>query len=222
MSCSRPLPVTPQGSGPTIGVMVRSKNRVTRLLSVAAIATALMAGCGRTYVDVSPNSNSADPPSVAWVEINEVAPTLPLSDPVGASRQMPDSTGVQLVNIWASTCAPCRQEMPLLNLIAEETPINIVGLSRDRYRDDAEEFVSELKVEFPTFMDNTGQLIEEMDGQLNAMWLPATVILQDGVAFAIHLGEIKSSADVRQGLTLIPDGSVRRQAIRSLDALDAS
>lgn len=54
------------------------------------------------------------------------APVPALSDALVENK-------VTLVNVWASWCAPCRQEHPLLMALARDDRINVVGIN---YKDD--------------------------------------------------------------------------------------
>lgn len=66
-----------------------------------------------------------------------------LGDLSPLSREMLDAPGVKLVNFWASWCAPCRAEHPILTELAAEG-IAIHGIN---YKDDpakALDFLAEL------------------------------------------------------------------------------
>ena len=71
------------------------------------------------------------------IEAEQLGP-LPSFD-----RATLDEPGVKLVNFWASWCAPCRLEHPVLKGLAEEG-IPIYGVNRDRTIPDALGFLEEL------------------------------------------------------------------------------
>ena len=51
---------------------------------------------------------------------------------------------VPLVNVWASWCAPCRQEHPILMAISQREGVDIVGLNYKDRPENARRFLGEL------------------------------------------------------------------------------
>lgn len=70
-----------------------------------------------------------------------------LPSPHGDTIRLADAAGrVALINIWASWCGPCRQEMPLLDSLAgalDSTQAVVFGLSDDASPDAARRFIAE-------------------------------------------------------------------------------
>lgn len=65
-----------------------------------------------------------------------------------------------VVNVWASWCAPCRAEMPLLQRAADEYDDQIVVLgvdSRDAV-DPAADFLEDVDVTYPNVFDSSGAI----------------------------------------------------------------
>jgi len=51
---------------------------------------------------------------------------------------------VWLLNVWASWCVACRQEHPLLNDLASQDLVTLVGLNYKDKREDAKQWLNEL------------------------------------------------------------------------------
>jgi thiol-disulfide isomerase/thioredoxin len=63
-----------------------------------------------------------------------------------------------IVNVWASWCAPCRTEMPLLERAARtfDGRVAFLGVASRDARDDAQGFLDEIGVTYPNVFDATG------------------------------------------------------------------
>lgn len=65
-----------------------------------------------------------------------------------------------VVNVWASWCAPCRAEMPLLQRAADDYAGRavVLGVASDDSRDDAQGFLDEFGLTYPNVLDTTGEI----------------------------------------------------------------
>jgi thiol-disulfide isomerase/thioredoxin len=111
--------------------------------------------------------------------MKEVGPTpeFSLSTPDGKKISLKDFRGkIVLLNFWASWCVPCREEMPAMEKLYQEYKLkNFVILAiavKDR-KQDAIDFVKELKISYPVALDPEAQV-----GSLYGAWgLPATYLI---------------------------------------------
>jgi thiol-disulfide isomerase/thioredoxin len=92
--------------------------------------------------------------------IPDTLPDITLADRDGKPTKLASFAGRPLmVNFWATWCAPCRREIPLLNKIRMERKAQnaeIVGIAVD-FRDDVLSFVTKTALNYPL-------LIGEEDG----------------------------------------------------------
>jgi thiol-disulfide isomerase/thioredoxin len=92
--------------------------------------------------------------------IPDLLPEVALADRTGKMTQLSSFANRPLmVNFWATWCAPCRREIPLLNRLHAERKaqnVQIVGIAVD-FRDDVLKFVEKTPLSYPL-------LIGEEDG----------------------------------------------------------
>ena len=78
------------------------------------------------------------------VGVGSVLREAPLQGLTGKSRLLSDYRGKPLViNVWASWCGPCREEMGSLEKLSRRyggQQFNVIGISTDDYIDQAKAF----------------------------------------------------------------------------------
>jgi len=133
------------------------------------------------------------------------AKTAPPPSPAGADQVLAEvrkpGAGAVLVNVWATWCAPCREEFPdLLHVARELGPkgLRLVLVSVDFPGDEQEaaKFLTSQGVDFPTFV-RTGKDETFVDG-LEPKWsgaIPAT-FLYDAKGTLVRFWEGKASYPV--------------------------
>jgi peroxiredoxin len=111
--------------------------------------------------------------------MKEVAPTpdFSLTTPDGKKISLKDFRGkIVLLNFWASWCVPCREEMPAMEKLYQEYKDNnfsVLAVAVKDRRQDAIDFVKELKITYPIALDPEAQV-----GSLYGAWgLPATYLI---------------------------------------------
>jgi thiol-disulfide isomerase/thioredoxin len=95
----------------------------------------------------------------------------------GPARRLSEFRGKALIiNVWASWCGPCRQEMASLDRLAWlelARGFNIIGISTDDYPDRARAWLKDSNATISQFIDSQLQ----MENMLGASRLPLTVLV---------------------------------------------
>lgn len=106
-------------------------------------------------------------------------PGTPFYDREGNSHSLQDFAGMAtLVNVWATWCEPCREEMPALAALERRMagqPFRVVTLSVDWQGFEViDPFLAEVGAEgLPAFWDKSGRLPVELE----AKGLPLTILI---------------------------------------------
>lgn len=124
------------------------------------------------------------------------APALTLSDIEGVARSLTDYRGqVVLVNLWATWCPPCKEEMPTLQAFYDKYRAEgfvIIAINDGDPTADVLQFVKDYKLTFPVWLDPTYIATEEAFHTLN---LPASFVIdRDGSIRLTWVGGISYSA----------------------------
>ena len=109
----------------------------------------------------------------------ELVGPLSLTDLEGNQLQLPATSGHRvLVNVWASWCGPCRDEMPLLAGFAKAQSANgtiVVGIAQDDLSS-VRSYLLRTPVNYPILLDQTqGRAGARLGNRLGA--LPYSVLI---------------------------------------------
>ncbi|MGZ8290263.1 MAG: TlpA family protein disulfide reductase [Telluria sp.] len=118
-----------------------------------------------------------------------------MSDAAGKQQALAQWKGKALVvNFWAPWCAPCVEEMPELDGLAQEAAkkdINIIGIGIDSPANIAQ-FAQKFKISYPLYVAGMSGTGLSRDFGNKAGGLPYTVLIgADGQVKKTYLGRLK-------------------------------
>ena len=147
------------------------------------------ADAARTAAGPGPGTAaSGEPPNV----LHRPRPEFTLPDLDGRTRRPEEWNGkVLVVNFWATWCAPCRKEIPLLIDLERRRPgVRVIGIAVDR-PEAVRAFAEEIGIDYPILLDDLqGSTMRRYGNRVGA--LPFTVITgRDGVVAYVRLGELE-------------------------------
>ncbi|MDA2984668.1 MAG: TlpA disulfide reductase family protein [Actinomycetota bacterium] len=104
---------------------------------------------------------------------------------------------VLVLNVWASWCAPCRAEAPILQELSENFPdVQFLGvLTRDNL-ESAQAFITRFEITFPSLRND--DILLEFNKILIPNAIPTTLLIdQDGLVAARISGEVTYSGTAK-------------------------
>ena len=127
------------------------------------------------------------------------APDFTLKSSSGSNIKLSEHRGeVVMINFWASWCAPCRQEMPLLEDLYKrykDGGFTLLGVNVEEDSSKAQDLLRQVQVTFPILFDNKNTVSQLY--KVEAM--PSTVILdRDGNVRFLHKGYLPGYEDEYQ------------------------
>lgn len=185
------------------------------------VMLALGAAAGGYFLAREQREPAPPPPAPAARTIPETRPEFTLADTAGMPRSITEWDGQALmINLWATWCAPCRREIPLLNSLRTQygpRGFEIIGVAVD-FREDVLEYMQSTPIDYPV-------LIGEQDGLdvvkafgLESTGFPVTIFTdRAGRIVTIHVGELhQAEADAILGAVIdLEDGKTDLPAARA-------
>lgn len=128
-------------------------------------------------------------PAVIAENIKGPAPDFTLKSRSGENIKLSELRGeVVMLNFWASWCAPCRKEMPLLEVLYKkysDLGFTLLAVNVEEDSSKANGLLRDIPVTFPVLYDNTNKVTK----LYKVVAMPSTVIIdRDGNLRYLHRG----------------------------------
>ncbi len=129
------------------------------------------------YIVLNNSSASTQEFSAVPAKVNYPAPELTLVDLAGKSVSLKDYLGsVVLVNLWATWCPPCQEEMPTLETFYQkykEDGFTLLAIDQEETLEVVMPFVKKFGLSFPVWLDEDYQA----QRAFNTMNLPSSYVI---------------------------------------------
>jgi len=166
------------------------------LLAVAALAGlgAYLASRDLLTPEVAPAAAPLPDPIRPSV-IPESRPDIKLADRGGKPRSLSEWDGKALViNFWATWCAPCRREIPMLNALARENRdrgVEVIGIAVD-FREDVLQYLQKMPIEYTVLIGEQEGMDAARAFGMDTIGLPFTAFTDSrGRIATIQVGELQ-------------------------------
>jgi thiol-disulfide isomerase/thioredoxin len=169
----------------------KKKQMIKNVALIIALAIAAAAGYFAYVRSVEPTVPQASTvPSSAALEFI-------LPDLSGQPRKFSEWQGkARIVNFWATWCAPCRREIPLLKQTQTAQAANnlqIIGIAVD-FPEDVAAYAEEAQFNYPILVGQEEAMAAAEASGVEFIGMPFTLIVSpDGELLNAHMGEIVAS-----------------------------
>lgn len=162
------------------------------IFSVALVA--LMSGA-LFYAAQAPVRNASSPAEAAAPSAPETAGvSFALNDVDGVSHDFSEYAGSHsLLNFWATWCAPCRREIPLLKAFHADKDahgIQVIGIAVD-FAEEVAIYAEAAEFNYPILVGEQDAMAVAESSGVDFVGLPFTMIVsRSGELLNAHMGEI--------------------------------
>jgi thiol-disulfide isomerase/thioredoxin len=168
------------------------------LVAVAAVAgAAAYYGYGQWQANQGAPPPVPDEPAAQSAGLVATLPHFELADRDGQLHSLHDwPDRALIVNFWATWCAPCRKEIPLLKQLQHDhgaEGFQVIGIAVD-FRDKVLAYADEMKIDYPLLIGEQEALDAAAAFGVTTVGLPFTVFSdRKGRIVTAHLGELTAA-----------------------------
>lgn len=191
-------------------------SRVTLIFAAALLA--LMSGA-LFYAARIPVEKPTPPAETVPAETT-ARPAFALPDLDGTMRTLDEWAGKhRILNFWATWCAPCRREIPLLKDFQDahgQDGFQVLGIAVD-YPEDVAAYAEEAAFNYPIVTGQQEAMAIATDAGIDFIGMPITMfVTRDGDYVGAYLGELHQSHldDIVNILTRLDKGEISTDEAR--------
>jgi thiol-disulfide isomerase/thioredoxin len=180
---------------------------------------ALMAGALFYAARIPVETQAPPPPQPAELEVVS-HPVFTLPDMEGAEREFAEWDGShRLINFWATWCAPCRREIPLLKAFQDahgDDGFQVLGIAVD-YPEEVAMYAEEAQFNYPVLVGQQDAMAVAETSGIEFIGMPFTMfVTRDGEYVGAYIGELHQSHldDVVTILTRLDNGEITKDEAR--------
>ena len=180
---------------------------------------ALMAGALFYAARIPVQVEAPPPPQPAKLEV-ATHPAFSLPDLDGTAREFAEWDGKhRLLNFWATWCAPCRREIPLLVAFQEQhgdAGFQVLGIAVD-FPEQVASYAEQTEFNYPILVGQQDAMAVAESSGIEFIGMPFTMfVASDGEYIGAYIGELHQSHldDIVNIMTRLDSGDITKDEAR--------
>ncbi len=169
---------------------------------MVVVISILVLGAAWTFISRAPEPSSPQSGPPSHPKAGFTTPDFTLDTLNGGQLTLSELRGQPvMLNLWASWCLPCREEMPTIEKIYQDYDGSLVviglNLTSQDSETDVKAFVQELGLTFPIVLDRDGSVV----ARYQLLGLPSTFFIDpSGIIRSVIVGGPMSETTIRSNI----------------------